>query len=327
MSPSSFQSILAPALEGLRSLRHALGYEDRTLCYHLAEFDRFLSKRRWESPYLSRTVVEDWVSSPGALQASSRAGRIHTMRVLGRFIAQTHPDTYIPGADWVPRLAAGFRPHIYSSRELQALLEEASRLRPEGSLRPKTYVTLFSLLASTGLRISEALALSLDDVKLDTDLLRIRESKFHKSRIVPLHPTATQALRRYRQARDDFGHALLGDEAPFFVNQWKRRLTYPTVSQTFLRVVRRAGIRPAPGAKGARIHDLRHHFAVTRLLAWYQEGGDVQAKVPVLATYMGHVSLISTQVYLNATPELLNEAAKRFRAPHLPNVPPSGERP
>jgi integrase/recombinase XerD len=105
-----------------------------------------------------------------------------------------------------------------------------------------------------------------------------------------------------------------------FVNEWHRPCSYGTVAATFLEIARRAGIRGAPPQRGPRLHDLRHTFAVHRLLAWYRDGGDVQARLPLLSTYLGHVSLISTQIYLNVTAELLHEAASRFRAPALPGV-------
>jgi integrase len=238
------------------------------------------------------------------------------MRLLGRFIAQTQPDTYIPGRVWGPRQATGFRPHIYSQAEIRTLLSEAARLTPAGSLRPKTYVTLISLLYSTGLRISEALALKLSDVDPDAGVLYVRESKFHKSRVVPLHPTTSQGLRDYRLARDTLCQCV-DPVAPFLVNELRRPLNYPLVCATFLKIARRAGVRPPPGQKGPRIHDLRHTFATERLLAWYRDGQDVQARLPLLATYLGHVSIVSTQIYLETTAELLSEAANRFKAPCL----------
>jgi integrase len=203
------------------------------------------------------------------------------------------------------------------------LLEEASKLTPPGSLRPETYVTLLCLLYCSGLRISEALGLTLADVDLDDGVLFVRESKFHRSRALPLHPTAIESLRQYRRARDARGHRV-DLEAPFFVNEWKRPLKYPVVCAVFLEIARRAGVRPPAGQRGARIHDLRHSFATARLLAWYRDGRDVQARLPLLATYMGHVSIVSTQIYLEATAELLDHAARRFKAPLLGKPCPSG---
>ena len=310
-----FTSVLAPTLRSLAEHRQALGYLDRTLLSHLANFDRYLVAHGWTFPCLTREVVEDWVASDGSLQPKSRAARLQAMRLLGRFIAETHPETYVPGPAWGWSQSSGFRPHIYTPAEIKLLLGEARRLTPLGSLRPHTYATLFGLLYCTGLRISEALALCLADVDLDTNLLVVRESKFHKSRLLPLSPGASDALRRY-QAKRDRRALPRGPETPFFVNERRTECGYPQVIDTFLFIARRIGLRGPVGTSGPRIHDLRHTFAVHRLLEWYRDGGDVQARLPLLADYLGHVSIVSTQVYLDITAELLHEAARRFQPPY-----------
>jgi integrase/recombinase XerD len=324
MKTLTFQSSLAPVLRSFVGYRQALGYGDRGVRSLLAHFDRYLVARGWPRPILTRELVEDWAASGGPIKPRSRAQRLHVMRLLGRFLAQTHPDTYIAGPAWGPRQETGFRPHIYTPAELRALLAEAARLTPAGSLRPRTYVTLLGLLSCTGLRISEALALRLVDVDAEEGILWIRESKFHKSRAVPIPPDVVAALERYRAERAARGHAP-DPEAPFFVNERKRACGYPVVCATFLALARRIGLRGPAGTRGPRLHDLRHAFAVHRLLAWYRDGGDVQAKLPLLADYLGHVSLVSTQVYLEITAELLGEAARRFRPPGLTTVQPLGE--
>jgi len=313
----AFSSVLAATLRAFAEHRQALGYGDHTLLSHLAHFDRYLAVHGWPFPYLTREVVEGWVASDGPLQPHSRARRLQAMRLLGRFIAQTHPETCIPGPAWGLRESSGFRPHIYTPAEIKALLAEARHLTPVGSLRPHTYATLFGLLYCTGLRISEALALCLADVDLEANLLLVRESKFHKSRLLPLNPGVSDALQRYQEERDK--RALPRDpEAPFFVNERRTRCAYYLACATFLFVARRVGVRGPAGARGPRIHDLRHTFAVHRLLEWYRDGGDVQARLPLLADYLGHVSIVSTQVYLDITAELLHEAARRFQPPASP---------
>jgi len=310
-----FTSVLATTLCFLAEHRQALGYGDRTLLSHFANFDRYLAAHGWTFPYLTREVVEDWVASNESLQPKSRAARLQAMRLLGRFIAETHPETYVPGPTWAWCQNSRFRPHIYTMAEIKVLLAEAHRLTPAGSLRPHTYATLFGLLYCTGLRISEALALCLADVDLNTNLLLVRESKFHKSRLLPLSPGASDALRRYHAERDRRALSR-GPETPFFVNEHRTACTIPKVCSTFLFIARRIGLRGPVGTSGPRVHDLRHTFAVQRLLEWYRDGGDVQARLPLLADYLGHVSIISTQVYLNITAELLHEAARRFQPPY-----------
>jgi integrase/recombinase XerD len=314
MKMPEFQSILAPHLRALIALRQSLGYGDRGLVYRLAHFDRYLVSCQWATPYITRDLADDWVASDGPLKPISRAHRFHALRVLGRFLAQTFPQTYVPGPVCGYHQQSSFRPHIYTPAEIQALISQAALLTPAGSLRPRTYVTLFGLLYCSGLRISEALGLQLADLDLAGGLLCIRASKFHKSRFVPLHLDAVAAMGCYRQDRDSRGHDRKA-QAPFFVNERGRACGYPIVNATFLALARRIGLRGAPGSKGPRIHDLRHTFAVHRLLQWYRDGGNVQARLPLLSTYLGHVSLVSTQVYLEITSELLREAARRFQAP------------
>lgn len=313
-----FQSSMAPSFRALVQLRRSLGYADRGLISHLVQFDRYLLARGSRSRILSRRLVEGWLSSKGPLAPSTQSGCLHSLRVLGRFLAQTHPDSYIPGPAWSRRRVPRFRPHIYTPAQICGLLQEAARLTPAGSLRPQTYVTLFSLLYSTGLRISEALALTVADVDLAEGVLCVRESKFRKSRAIPLRSDTVRGLQRYLEARSAF--ARVHAQAPFFVHQRKGPCSQPLIYRTFLEMARRIGLRGPPGTAGPRIHDIRHTFAVHRLLEWYRDGGDVQARLPLLATYMGHVSLVSTQVYLEVTAELLGEAAKRFCPPRLPLI-------
>ena len=312
MKMSDFHSNLAPAMQALLRQRQALGYRDKGFWYELRHFDRYLASVGWKEPGLTRKIVEDWAASNGPIRPATRAGRIGTARALARFLSETVPDTYIPGP--VYGLRSTFRPHIYTVAEVQALLAETARLSPAESIRPKTFVTLFALLYTTGLRLSEALKLTLANADLESGVLTIRESKFYKSRQVPLDPSGTEALRQYREVCAQKGYCQAPD-APLLVNVRGRSCRAPAVSVTFLQVARRAGLRGPPGTRGPRLHDLRHTFAVHRLLAWYRDGGDIQSRLPLLSTYMGHVGIASTQVYLDVTAELLQEAARRFQPP------------
>lgn len=324
MKTPIFQSSLALGLRGFIALRQSLGYQVRSLIVYLSHFDRYVVTADYDKEWLSRQLVEGWVASTPLLKPGSRAHRLHVMRVLARYLVQTHPETYVPGPASRWPQASSFRPHIYTTAEIRSLLNEAARLTPLGSLRPLTFVTLIGLLYCTGLRISEALALRLIDVDLRDGVLLIRDTKFRKTRAVPLPSDTTRALAAYTDARRHFHHRAAAD-APFFINEWRRGCSYPTVNATFLAIARRVGIRAEPGIAGPRIHDLRHTFAVHRLLGWYQDGGNVQARLPLLTTYMGHVCLISTQAYLHITAELLQVAARRFHAPELSGPVPAGE--
>jgi integrase len=184
----------------------------------------------------------------------------------------------------------------------------------QGSFRQKTYCTVVGMLASTGLRVGEALRLTLAQVHLDHDppYLEIRDTKFHKSRLVPLHPTAAAKLQEYRSERKQHVHAQVA--ATFFINDHGRPLLYDRVRKAILQAQRHAGIvkEEGPGHQGPALHALRHSFAVGRLLAWYRAGTDVRAQLPNLSVYLGHLGMVETYRYLSATPELLTVAGEMF---------------
>src|SRR6516165_900869 len=204
MTTRLWHSVLGSAITPFLALRQSLGYRDQALAARLAVFDRYLAVHGYTDPWLTREVVDAWVRSDVRLKPVSRARRYSALRLLGRFLADQYPHTYIPGP--TPGLASTFRPYIYTPAEIQALLAEAARLTPVGSLRPRTFVTLIGLLYCTGLRVSEALALRLADVDLDAGLVVIRMAQFHKSRAVPLETDVTHALGAYVDARRQYRH-------------------------------------------------------------------------------------------------------------------------
>jgi site-specific recombinase XerD len=197
-------------------------------------------------------------------------------------------------------------------------------LPPSNSLRPHTYRTLLGLLYSTGIRIGEALALNLEDFQSAEQRLYIAQGKFRKARWVPLSASTSQALQQYLHKR--FKMRPRSPDSPLLLNQRSSRLHHSTVHHTFQSLLRQCGIHHNP-LTGPRIHDLRHTFAVQRLLAWYRDGQDVNARLPWLATYLGHVDIHSTQVYLQATPELIAQVNRRFYHHYLHRVKPQGGTP
>jgi integrase/recombinase XerD len=201
------------------------------------------------------------------------------------------------------------QPHIYSDAELAALLEQARLLLPRRGLRPRPYVAFFSLLAASGLRLSEACRLERSDVDLDAGVLTVREGKFRKSRLVPLHPTTVEALTRYAACRDAFD---LAEAGRFFRTEHSPALTAAAVEKTFSRIRQRLGWSAQGRARRPRIHDLRHRFAVRRLLCWYEEGADLEQRLLALSTYLGHAHVTDTYWYLTGAPELMAIAAHRF---------------
>ena len=212
-----------------------------------------------------------------------------------------------------PKSPPACPPYLYTRPEIQRLLDATTRFdKPQFHIAPVTFRTLLLVLYGTGLRIGEALALTLADVDLATAVLTIRDTKFYKTRLVPLGPDLLAAVRAYTVARRTRRWPQ-GAAAAFFVDRTGARLLAGTVRRAFGRLRVCAGVLRTDGARyQPRLHDFRHVFAVHRLTAWYRAGADVQRLLPHLATYLGHLDLAATQRYLTMTPELLQEAARRF---------------
>ena len=223
---------------------------------------------------------------------------------------------------YVPELQHGHSdtvhtPFIFSLSQVRSLLKAASLLSPPGSLRPQTYVTLLGLLYSTGIRIGEACALTLENFHAADQRLYIAAGKFRKARWIALCESSCRAIARYVEIR--LCRQPCAPDSSLFINERGHALYHTNVNQTFHRLLQHAGI-PLTRDTGPRIHDMRHTFAVHRLLEWYRDGTDVNARLPWLATYMGHVDIQSTQVYLHATPELIEHVERRFHRYYLQHV-------
>jgi integrase len=298
-------------LDDYLALRRAVGFEMRVEEQLLRSFVTFIEEHKSAAPIRTRVVL-DWACSTARQCGSGRqARRLSVARGFLSFLKASHPATEVP-AHGLLRGAVRSKPYIFSEPEIHALLSVARRLGPARSLRPYTAETLLGLLVSTGVRVSEAIRLRSIDVLLETDLPRIEifQTKFRKSRLVPLHHTTAEALRRYIGHRQALGYDGLCDA--FFVSERKRALSYGAVKHTFGSLIRHLGIRGRAGERGPCLHSLRHTFAVRRLTAWYREGADVTARVPELSIYLGHARPRDTYWYLTATPDLLCGAATLF---------------
>ncbi len=228
--------------------------------------------------------------------------------VISRGYAKTSP---VPTA--TPKRPQCFIPYIYSTKEVRILLDACFtyQKRP-GLLEPSAVRTLLLLLYGAGLRIREALRLTLADVNLDQGLITIRETKFRKNRLVPLGAQLTEVLLQYAQQRQQQGHSQ-NSEAPFFDYRNGKPIGQHAIENAFLRIRKHAGIYRSDGARfQPRLHDFRHTAAVHRLEMWYRKGADVQRLLPALSVYLGHVCLDATSTYLTMTPMLLREAGRRF---------------
>lgn len=220
--------------------------------------------------------------------------------------------TSAPLPQRAPRVAQHFIPYIYSQDDMRRLLE-ATASRERCNLSPLMCRTLLLLLYATGLRISEALALNLSDVDLDARILRIHETKFYKTRLVPIGADLTCVLADY--AAERFQHLPTTPDAPFLLTRHGKRPSRAGAEYAFTQLRQRAQVRRDDNVRyQPRLHDMRHCFAVTRLVTWYREGADVQRLLPQLATYLGHVHIAATQRYLTMTPELLRQASLRFES-------------
>ncbi|MDQ2735739.1 MAG: tyrosine-type recombinase/integrase [Pseudomonadota bacterium] len=297
---------LHSALKRYLSMRKGLGYKYQHQTRRLADFVSFMESR--EATTLTTKLAMEWATLPPDRHASW-ALRLTDVRGFARHIANIDPKTEVPPVGILPGLKRA-KPYIYSDAEVNALLVAALSLPPAGGLRRWTYHHLFGLIAVTGMRLSEAIDLQRDDVDLEAGVLTVRLTKFGKTRLVPLHPTTSAALRNYAARRDS--HFASPCAPHFFVAERGGPLLHQYVHRVFWRLSREIGLR-RPGARtGPRVHDLRHRFAIRTLLGWYREGTDVEKKLPALSTYLGHACVRDTYWYLSACPELMREAAQRL---------------
>jgi integrase len=287
-------------------LHRELGFSFRLQEYMLRSFARFAEGRG--DDFVRTCTALAWAKDAPSVE--QRRERLAFVRRFARRM-QIEDERYeLPPARAFGRVARRRRvPHIYTHHEIRRLLDAASRLGPIGSGRADVHVALFALLSCTGLRISEALALRLDDVTADG--LAIRNTKFRKSRLVPLHPTARKGLESYLALR----HRRCAIDKSVFLSLWDKGLSYSRVNAVFLERMRLIGLRGAPGTPGPCIHDLRHTFAVRALEAAEGNREDIARHILALSTYLGHAHPSDTYWYLQATGKLMegiSEAAEHL---------------
>ena len=292
--------MLIQAVETYLAIRRAADFKLHAVERYLRGFAEFAAAKG-DTHVVTQTAIA-W-----AEKGRSEPQRHNRLSVVIRFARFSHaedPRHEIPPERVFSRRRRQRTPYIYSDEDIQALLEQAARLGPKGSLRPHAYHTLLALLVVTGLRISEALALRFKDVSPDG--LVIRETKYRKSRLVPLHETATSALQAYLAKRCE----LALDDDHLFVSRRRQPLSYFTVVDTFQQLLRAAGIPADPDRPRPRLMDLRHTFA-SRALETCPDGRDhISRHMLALTTYMGHARVKSTYWYLSRTPQLMGDIAE-----------------
>lgn len=262
--------------------------------------------------HLTADIVLQWAKQEAKVaKPFTWARRVNVLKPFARYLKESEPKTEFPSGAPFGRAKRRLAPHIFTLDEIERLVMAARRLAPEGGLASATFTTLFGLLASTGLRISEALHLHCNDLDEERSLLTIRNAKFQRSRLVPLHPTTTKAVHTYLQVRARYGPT--DRTAPLFLcERTGNSVKYSSVRHAFLRVSGELGIVARGGHRAIRIHDLRHTFICRRLMLWQENGADIGNAMMALSTYVGHVNVGDTYWYLQAVPELMAIAGNRF---------------
>ena len=310
---SRFVSPLAADLDDFLTYKRSRGCHYARAEWWLRSFDSFVGRRATpDQPFQLEDMVRAWLGRNADRSPVTVANELIVLRKFCEFRWRRDPHAFVPPARWdvVQSSDSRFKPYILTYNEIRALLRQAKALgRPP--FRAALYRMLVLILYCTGIRIGEALRLRLADVNLEDGVIFISNSK-GRARWVPFHRSLGLELRYYLKMRQVYSTTTDGD-ARLFVGADRTRLPISTASSTLSSMFRATGVKPSMGRVGPRIHDLRHTFAVHRLARWHRAGIDVQARLPLLSAYMGHDSLVGTEKYLNATPELLQLAARRLR--------------
>lgn len=301
---------MGDALEQYIAVRRALGAKLPEPPRALGQFVEFLKGQG--AAVITTELALRWAMQPHGVQRATWARRLSMVRQFAIWIHAVDPRTEVPPDRLLGSQRKRHPPHIYSPEEVQQLMTAASKLPSSRGLRARTYMTIIGLLAASGLRPGEVLALGRADVDLETGILHIRESKHGKSRFVPVHDSTCQALADYARRRDEI--SAQSQSRTFFAAENGRPLEPHAVRRTFAKLSAAIGLR-APGVgrrigRGPRLQDFRHSFATQALLNWYRAGVNVELELPTLSTYLGHSDVTYTYWYFSADPELLQLATK-----------------
>lgn len=305
-------SALRDALEQYLALRRSLGFKLEGPAAVLRKFVSFAEAQ--EAEHITTDLVLRWISETSNAKPATKADWVGMVRRFANWHAASDPQTQVPPAGLLPHKYRRQRPYVYSDEEIERLIQAASELRSRLGVRALTYSTFFGLVAVTGMRMSEAVALDNADVDLQGGVVTVRRTKFGKSRLVPLHDSTCAALTSYVDQRD----SILGSvvSPAFFLSERGTRIGKCSARYNFARVSQQIGLRPPASefrhGRGPRLHDLRHRFAVRTLIQWYRAGCDVEREIPKLAAYLGHVHVNDTYWYIEAVPELLQLATERL---------------
>ena len=304
---TAFAQLIVEKTAEYVQFRRGFGLVFTTQAGLLASFQRFVDATDHDGP-LTQHLIVDYLARR-AVTTRTQAKRYAVLRHFAQYLAVQDPQTEVPDPHGVPSSRVQPQPRVPDDEELDQLLRAAHVISSRHPFRGETLYTMLGLMASAGLRSGEVRRLDRDDVDLQTGILLVRQSKFRKDRLVPVHASTQAVLRTYASLRDQIGPRAVSPA--FFVNLRGHRLSPSCFGGAFVEARARAGAGLRPG-RPLRPHDLRHRFATRRMMAWHQEGANVQALLPVLATYLGHARYSDTAYYIHATPELLAAAADRY---------------
>lgn len=289
--------------------KQAHGYKYARERLELLKLDRFLWKNGLQSPKLPREIVDQWTAKRDYEKSSNQRLRIIRIRQFALYLCRQGLDAYVPESTRATKCTE-FIPYIFNQQQIKNILQAADNIPPD-SRSPKRHLVMpeiFRLLYCCGMRVSELVRLKIADVNLDAGMLSIFKTKFNKDRLVPLAPTMTIRLRKYAATVLNATDA----SSAFFPKFDGTPYSKTTIYSYFRQLIWKCNIPHGGRGKGPRLHDLRHSFAVHRLESWYRQGADLGVKLPLLATYMGHKNLVSTQWYLRLTPEIFPDIVKQL---------------
>lgn len=307
-------STLTEELDRYLTIRHGLGYDLGTAARVLRRFIAFAENQG--ADHITTDLFLRWKAAFGKANCHTWAARLGMVRIFAQWLCGIDPRNEVPPQGLIPSRYRRSRPYIYSEQEIGRILAEAERLPSVNGIRGLTYSTLFGLIAVTGLRVSEALALDNGDVDLVLGVLTVRRGKFGKARLVPVSESTLARLAAYAEERDRLLGAI---PQSFFVSDGGVRPSDCGARYNFASVCQSIGLRPPQKfgrhGRGPRIHDLRHAFAVRTIVTWYRAGKNPGQEMLKLSTYLGHVCPEHTYWYIEAVPELLELAAERASRP------------
>jgi site-specific recombinase XerD len=299
---------LRDLLKDYLAMRRSLGFKLHSTGDLMMSFVSFMEQR--QADYITTLLALEWANQTMSLQPGRCGTRLNPVRSFARYCSAMDPRTEVPPFGLLPSHYARPTPYLFSAEDVSNLLRACLQSHPNESFVDRTMYCVLGLLSVAGLRISEALNLTLDDIDNDDGILLIRSAKFGKFRFVPMHSTTVAVLTSYQRLRESL---LAGRRVPhLFLNAKAARLTYEQANDQFHRLSEKAGLPSRSASRRPHLHDLRHHFAMSTLMNWYRDGQDIEQRLPVLSAFLGHVQISNTYWYLSACPDLLGVAKERL---------------